>query len=68
MARPLTWHQGLAEWLGVQPTYRLNAYYNRTLANTLLGRDDEAQEDADKAVELGYDPEALIAAMNGLRN
>ena len=68
MARPHIWHQRLAEWLGVQPTYRLNAYYNRTLANILLGRDDEAQEDADKAVELGYDPEALIEAMNGLRN
>ena len=42
----------------------VNAYYNRTLTNILLGRDAEAQQDVDRAVALGYDPESLVAAIN----
>ena len=31
------------------------AYANRARAFTLLGKDAEAQQDADRAVELGFD-------------
>ena len=41
------------------------AYANRALAYTALGRDAEAARDAEKAIELGYDPAFLTGKKAG---
>lgn len=41
------------------------AYANRALAYTELGKDAEAARDAEKAIELGYDPTLLTGTKTG---
>ena len=44
-----------------------NAYRGRAIANTLLGKDAEAQQNADRAIELRIDPTVLENAIEGLK-
>jgi Flp pilus assembly protein TadD len=44
------------------------AYANRARAHTLLGQDTEAQQDLEKAVELGFDRESVEVEINRLKS
>ena len=44
------------------------AYAGRALALTQLGRDEEAQQDLERAVELGIDRATLTGMVEGLRS
>ena len=44
-----------------------NAYVNRAFAYTALGDDAAAQEDIDKAIELGIDSQALKEEIDSLK-
>ena len=43
------------------------AYVNRAVTHTLLGNDNEAQKDADRAVELGFDRANLDNRIEGAK-
>lgn len=43
------------------------AYAGRAMSYTLLSQDEEAQKDMAKAIELGFDPDLLIATINQLK-
>ena len=53
------------EAIRLYPQYAL-AYVNRALAYTLLGQDKEAQQDMNRAVELGSDRGPLEDAIEEL--
>lgn len=54
------------EAIRLDPQYAL-AYANRALAYTLLSQDTEAQQDMNRAEELGYDRSVLEGAVEELR-
>ena len=54
------------EAVRLNPRYGL-AYSNRALAYTYLGRDPEAQQDVERASELGADTASLLATIEQLR-
>ena len=54
------------EAIQIDPEYAL-AYTNRALAYTLAGQDEKAQQDVNRAVELGSDRGALDSAIEELR-
>ena len=58
--------EDLEEAIRLDPEYT-KAYENRAMVYTLLGRDDEAREDVERAVELGGDRGALEREMERLR-
>jgi len=43
------------------------AYANRTVAHTVLGMDAEAEQDFNRAVELGFPPDILKRKIEGLK-
>ena len=43
------------------------AYRGRALAYTLLGKDPEAQQNADRAIKLGIDATAMGNAIEGMK-
>ena len=55
------------EAIELAPGSRCLAYADRALAYTLLGRDAEAQQDADRAVNLGFDPATLEKTIDELK-
>ena len=44
------------------------AYVSRARGNTLLGRDQEAQQDIIRAVDLGFDPVKLEDIIQGAKS
>ena len=52
--------------ISLDPQFQM-AFYNRALANTLLGRDSAAEQDAQRSVELGFDPNLVAQALDSLK-
>ena len=44
-----------------------NVYYRRALSNIALGKDADAAQDAEKAIELGFDSDVLKQSIDALR-
>ncbi len=58
--------EDLEEAIGLKPDLG-KAYQSRALAYTLLGKDAEAQQDVDKAGELGVDSASLETAIREIK-
>lgn len=55
------------EAIRLDPQFAL-AYSNRALANTYLGKDDDAKMDVERGTELGLDPGPILAKMEEVKN
>ena len=57
----------LIQAIEINPNYGM-AYYNRALVYTQLGRDAEAAQDVERAVEQGFDQSTILAAIEELKD
>jgi len=66
MGRLLEAKEDFDEAIHLEPGFAI-AYYNRSLAHTLLEMDSEAESDAQRAANLGFDPALIEQSIGDLK-